>query len=74
MIHHMFLLHVLYPLIMLLISSAMHVVFHRDEFAYAASDKLVYIRQFSDEGSKMKLTGILQGHEADVTQVFFLVH
>ncbi|CAB4018379.1 U5 small nuclear ribonucleo 40 kDa [Paramuricea clavata] len=41
----------------------------RDEFAYAASDKLVYIRQFSDKCSNMKLTGILQGHEADVTQV-----
>jgi hypothetical protein len=45
-------------------------VFCRDEFAYAASDKLVYIRQFSDKCSNMKLTGILQGHEADVTQVY----
>ena len=41
----------------------------RDEFAYAASDKLVYIRKFSNKCSNMKLTGILQGHEADVTQV-----
>ncbi|XP_046853532.1 uncharacterized WD repeat-containing protein alr3466-like [Xenia sp. Carnegie-2017] len=41
----------------------------RDEFAYAATDKLVYIRKFSDNGSEMKLTGVLQGHEEDVTQV-----
>lgn len=41
----------------------------RDEFAYAATDKLVYIRKFSDNGSEMKLTGVLQGHEEVVTQV-----
>ncbi|XP_048588846.1 probable U3 small nucleolar RNA-associated protein 13 isoform X2 [Nematostella vectensis] len=41
----------------------------RDEFAYASSDKLVYIRRFSDKGREMKLLAVLQGHEADVTQV-----
>ena len=52
------------------ITNCQHLCFFRDEFAYAASDKLVYIRQFSDKASNMKLTGILQGHEADVTQVY----
>ncbi|EDO35396.1 predicted protein [Nematostella vectensis] len=42
----------------------------RDEFAYASSDKLVYIRRFSDKGREMKLLAVLQGHEADVTQCF----
>ena len=41
----------------------------RDEFAYASSDKLVYIRQFSDRGAEMTLSAVLQGHEAEVTQV-----
>lgn len=41
----------------------------RNEFAYASSDKLVYIRQFSDRGAEMTLSAVLQGHEAEVTQV-----
>ncbi|XP_031573939.1 ribosome biogenesis protein WDR12 homolog, partial [Actinia tenebrosa] len=41
----------------------------RNEFAYASSDKLVYIRQFSNKGNEMLLSAILQGHEAEVTQV-----
>ncbi|XP_020913413.1 U5 small nuclear ribonucleoprotein 40 kDa protein [Exaiptasia diaphana] len=41
----------------------------RNEFAYASSDKLVYIRQFSDKGDEMTLSAVLQGHEAEVTQV-----
>ena len=43
--------------------------FCRNEFAYASSDKLVYIRQFSDRGAEMTLSAVLQGHEAEVTQV-----
>ena len=30
---------------------------------------LVYIRQFSDRGAEMTLSAVLQGHEAEVTQV-----
>uniref|UniRef100_A0A7M5UDS4 Uncharacterized protein n=1 Tax=Clytia hemisphaerica TaxID=252671 RepID=A0A7M5UDS4_9CNID len=41
----------------------------RDEFAYCSADKLVYIRAFSEDGSQMKLKAVLQGHEAEVTQV-----
>lgn len=41
----------------------------RNEFAYASSDKLVYIRRFSDRGADMTLSAVLQGHEAEVTQV-----
>ena len=41
----------------------------RDEFAYCSADKLVYIRSFSEDGSEMKLKAVLQGHEAEVTQV-----
>ncbi|XP_073256527.1 uncharacterized protein [Porites lutea] len=41
----------------------------RNEFAYASSDKLVYIRQFSERGAEMTLSAVLQGHEAEVTQV-----
>jgi hypothetical protein len=44
-------------------------VLSRNEFAYASSDKLIYIRRFSDKGNEMTLTAILQGHEAEVTQV-----
>ena len=44
-------------------------LFCRNEFAYASSDKLVYIRQFSDRGAEMTLSAVLQGHEAEVTQV-----
>lgn len=41
----------------------------RNEFAYASCDKLVYIRQFAERGSDMKLKAVLQGHEAEVTQI-----
>ena len=44
--------------------------FFRNEIAYSSSDKLVYIRQFSPNGFEMKLKSILQGHDAEVTQVF----
>ena len=47
----------------------MPVFLRRNEFAYASSDKLVYIRQFSDRGAEMTLSAVLQGHEAEVTQV-----
>lgn len=29
----------------------------------------MYIRQFSDRGAEMTLSAVLQGHEAEVTQV-----
>ncbi len=41
----------------------------RNEFAYASSDKLVYIRRFSPTGVDMVLLNTLQGHEAEVTCV-----
>jgi len=41
----------------------------RNEIAYSSSDKLVYIREFSSNGSEMKLKAVLHGHEAEVTQV-----
>nr|KAJ3422640.1 hypothetical protein HK105_007194 [Polyrhizophydium stewartii] len=41
----------------------------RNEFGYASSDKLAYIRKFSPVGSEMTLTSVLQGHEAEVTQI-----
>ncbi|WAQ99882.1 MHCKB-like protein [Mya arenaria] len=41
----------------------------RREFAYASSDKMVYIRKFSTTGSKMTLVNTLQGHDAEVTCV-----
>ncbi|XP_065055672.1 uncharacterized WD repeat-containing protein alr2800-like isoform X1 [Rhopilema esculentum] len=43
----------------------------RKEFAYAASDKLVYIRKFATSGLDMTLSAVLQGHEAEVTQVLW---
>lgn len=39
------------------------------EFAYSCADKMVYIRKFSTNGSKMTLSNTLQGHEAEVTCV-----
>ena len=45
----------------------------RKEFAYAASDKLVYIRKFSTIGHEMTLSAVLQGHDAEVTRVW-LIH
>ena len=42
----------------------------RNEIAYSSSDKLIYIRQFLPNGFEMKLKSILQGHDAEVTQVF----
>ncbi|XP_022092949.1 uncharacterized protein LOC110980503 [Acanthaster planci] len=41
----------------------------RKEFAYASSDKMVYIRSFDPDGSKMRLSNTLQGHEGEITQV-----
>ncbi|RDD41749.1 F-box/WD repeat-containing protein pof1 [Trichoplax sp. H2] len=41
----------------------------RNEFAYASSDRLVYVRQFSSRGSEMRLVNVLQGHDGEVTQV-----
>ncbi|XP_071806782.1 uncharacterized protein [Asterias amurensis] len=41
----------------------------RNEFAYASSDKMVYIRSFEPDGSKMRLTNTLQGHDGEITQV-----
>jgi len=43
----------------------------RKEFAYAASDKLVYIRKFSTSGHEMTLSAVLQGHEAEVARVIW---
>lgn len=39
----------------------------REEFGYASADKYAYIRKFSEDGSKMRLKVVLQGHEAEVT-------
>ena len=44
-------------------------LFYSNEFAYSSSDKMVYIRKFSTNGSKMTLVNTLQGHEAEVTCV-----
>ncbi|KAJ3124143.1 hypothetical protein HK098_001370 [Nowakowskiella sp. JEL0407] len=41
----------------------------RGEFAYASADKLVYIRRFTPKGDEMQLLAVLQGHEAEVTQI-----
>lgn len=41
----------------------------RNEFAYCSADKMAYIRQFSPIGTEMKLVAVLQGHEAEVTQI-----
>jgi hypothetical protein len=41
----------------------------RNEFGYASSDKLAYIRKFSPKGDEMLLQAILVGHEAEVTKV-----
>eukprot|EP00105_Crassostrea_gigas_P018916 XP_011437175.1 PREDICTED: uncharacterized protein LOC105335121 isoform X1 [Crassostrea gigas] len=44
------------------------------EFAYASSDKMVYIRKFSTNGAKMTLVNTLQGHEGEVTCVRWNIH
>ncbi|KAJ3305098.1 hypothetical protein HDV03_002025 [Kappamyces sp. JEL0829] len=41
----------------------------RNEFGYCSSDKMAYIRKFSPLGNEMKLVAVLQGHEAEVTQI-----
>ncbi|XP_048258792.1 uncharacterized WD repeat-containing protein alr3466-like [Haliotis rufescens] len=41
----------------------------KNEFAYASSDKMVYIRKFSTDGSKMTLVNTLQGHDGEITCV-----
>ncbi|XP_078405864.1 uncharacterized protein LOC144685329 [Cetorhinus maximus] len=43
----------------------------RNEFAYSSSDGMVYIRHFSPVASEMKLIGVLQGHEADITAILW---
>ncbi|XP_050413765.1 uncharacterized WD repeat-containing protein alr3466 [Patella vulgata] len=40
-----------------------------NEIAYSSSDKMVYIRKFSTNGSRMTLVNTLQGHEGEVTVV-----
>lgn len=41
----------------------------RDEFAYATSDGVVYVRQFALSPEDMCLLASLEGHHAEVTQV-----
>lgn len=41
----------------------------RNEYAYASSDGMVYIRDFSTIGCEMKLRNTLQGHELEITCV-----
>ncbi|CAK8695799.1 unnamed protein product [Clavelina lepadiformis] len=41
----------------------------RNEFAYASSDGMVYIREFSPNGSEMRMCNTLQGHELEITSV-----
>jgi WD40 repeat protein len=40
-----------------------------NSFAYVSADKMGYIRKMADNVYEMKLVGVMQGHEADVTQV-----
>ncbi|XP_064393022.1 uncharacterized protein LOC135340631 [Halichondria panicea] len=40
-----------------------------DSIAYSMSNCIVYLRQFSTRQSEMKLTGKLEGHTGEVTQV-----
>ena len=42
---------------------------HRDTFAYATSDKVVYVRQFELTSEKMVLVASLLGHQEEITQV-----
>ena len=42
----------------------------RNEIAYASADKQAYVRRFSPKGDEMVLLAVLQGHEAEVTQVW----
>ncbi|KAJ3015428.1 hypothetical protein HKX48_004593 [Thoreauomyces humboldtii] len=41
----------------------------RNEFGYASADRMAYIRRFSPKGSEMVLLAVLQGHDAEVTQI-----
>ncbi|KAI9223453.1 quinon protein alcohol dehydrogenase-like superfamily [Blastocladiella britannica] len=41
------------------------------QFAYASADKLAYVRRFSARGDQMTLVGVLQGHEAEVTKIYW---
>ncbi|XP_071842800.1 uncharacterized protein [Apostichopus japonicus] len=41
----------------------------RREFAYASSDRMIYIRRFSENGSEMTLCNTLQGDEGEITQI-----
>jgi len=38
-------------------------------FAYSSSDKLVYLRRFSENQAEMEVVGTLTGHSKEVTQV-----
>ncbi|KAH9247138.1 hypothetical protein BASA81_015281 [Batrachochytrium salamandrivorans] len=40
-----------------------------NSIGYASSDKLAYIRRASPNGAEMTLIAVLQGHEAEVTQI-----
>ncbi|KAJ1338995.1 hypothetical protein BSLG_006134 [Batrachochytrium salamandrivorans] len=40
-----------------------------NSIGYASSDKLAYIRRASSNGAEMTLIAVLQGHEAEVTQI-----
>lgn len=41
----------------------------RNEFAYASSDNIVYIRSFSNDGSLMHIKSTLEGHEQEITAI-----
>ncbi|KAI8810660.1 WD40-repeat-containing domain protein [Cladochytrium replicatum] len=41
----------------------------RNEFGYVSADRMGYIRRFSTKGDEMTLVAVLQGHEAEVTQI-----
>jgi len=45
------------------------VAYDLKEFAYASSDKCVYVRTMSNKGENMSLRMVLIGHEAEVTRV-----
>jgi WD40 repeat protein len=49
--------------------TAADVAYDLNEFAYASSDKCVYVRSLSNKGENMSLRMVLIGHEAEVTSV-----
>lgn len=54
---------------MFFFSRTQKILFSRNVFAYSSTDKLVYIRHFSLDGTKMKLENTLQGHSLEVNCV-----